>query len=178
MANVSRRDFLKYAGTAALAVAAAGVLTGCSKDDIPVIPGVTTRKVTVKFVLEDGTEVGEQVLDVLKTEKKVNSAELTAPKGYYLAVLGDEFISDEDTLTWKVAKGQDVEIQYYTEDDAGEKTVIAKETIVMPAEEKKFSTANDGWRLKNMPAKYTIATQGEFFIEKGVVELKVWKPNT
>ena len=34
MSNISRRKFLKGAGVAALAVAAAGVLAGCSKDDI------------------------------------------------------------------------------------------------------------------------------------------------
>ena len=38
MSNISRRKFLKGAGVAALAVAAAGVLTGCSGNDIPVTP--------------------------------------------------------------------------------------------------------------------------------------------
>ena len=38
MSNISRRKFLKGAGVAALAVAAAGVLTGCSNNDIPVTP--------------------------------------------------------------------------------------------------------------------------------------------
>ena len=34
MSNISRRQFLKGAGVATLAVAAAGVLAGCSKEDI------------------------------------------------------------------------------------------------------------------------------------------------
>ena len=38
MSNISRRKFLKGAGVAALAVAASGVLAGCSKNDIPVTP--------------------------------------------------------------------------------------------------------------------------------------------
>ena len=38
MSNISRRKFLKGAGVAALAVAAAGVLAGCSNNDIPVTP--------------------------------------------------------------------------------------------------------------------------------------------
>ena len=38
MSNISRRQFLKGAGVAALAVAAAGVLAGCSNNDIPVTP--------------------------------------------------------------------------------------------------------------------------------------------
>ena len=42
MSNISRRQFLKGAGVATLAVAAAGVLAGCSKEDVPVIPEVTT----------------------------------------------------------------------------------------------------------------------------------------
>ena len=41
MSNISRRKFLKGAGVAALAVAAAGVLAGCSGNDVPSIPGVT-----------------------------------------------------------------------------------------------------------------------------------------
>ena len=38
MSNISRRKFLKGAGVAVLAVAASGVLAGCSKNDIPVTP--------------------------------------------------------------------------------------------------------------------------------------------
>lgn len=49
MSNISRRKFLKGAGVAALAVAAAGVLTGCSGNDAPAVPGVT-KKVTVIFM--------------------------------------------------------------------------------------------------------------------------------
>ena len=35
MSNISRRSFLKGAGVAALAVAAAGVLAGCSDKETP-----------------------------------------------------------------------------------------------------------------------------------------------
>ena len=48
MSNISRRKFLKGAGVAALAVAAAGVLAGCSNGDAPVIPEVTKE---VKLLL-------------------------------------------------------------------------------------------------------------------------------
>ena len=36
MSNISRRSFLKGAGVAALAVAAAGVLAGCSDKETPI----------------------------------------------------------------------------------------------------------------------------------------------
>ena len=38
MSNISRRKFLKGAGVAVLAVAASGVLTGCSGNDAPRFP--------------------------------------------------------------------------------------------------------------------------------------------
>lgn len=52
MSNISRRQFLKSAGVAALAVAA---LTGCKKlpdTDIPDVPGVTSVDLRVLFVDE------------------------------------------------------------------------------------------------------------------------------
>ena len=54
MSNISRRKFLKGAGVAALAVAAAGVLAGCSGNDAPAVPGVT-KKVTVIFMCNGAT---------------------------------------------------------------------------------------------------------------------------
>ena len=47
MSNISRRQFLKGAGVATLAVAAAGVLAGCSKEDIE---KVVTKDVKVVFM--------------------------------------------------------------------------------------------------------------------------------
>lgn len=92
MSNISRRKFLKGAGVAALAVAAAGVLAGCSKEDVPVIPEVTTRPVMVIFMADKGN--GETVvvgktakIDVLKTENSVKVADIDKkllPKDYHL----------------------------------------------------------------------------------------------
>ena len=81
MSNISRRQFLKGAGVATLAVAAAGVLAGCSKEDVPVIPEVTTRPVLVIFMEDRGNGetrvVGEPVkIDVLKTENSVKVADI------------------------------------------------------------------------------------------------------
>lgn len=55
MTKITRRSFLKGAGVAALAVAAAGVMTGCKQEnvpgtDIPNVPTVTSKEVTLIFV--------------------------------------------------------------------------------------------------------------------------------
>lgn len=54
MSNISRRKFLKGAGVAALAVAAAGVLAGCSGNtsvpDKP-IPGVPDKTVHINYLI-------------------------------------------------------------------------------------------------------------------------------
>lgn len=92
MSNISRRQFLKGAGVATLAVAAAGVLAGCSKEDVPVIPEVTTRPVMVIFMADKGNGetvvVGETAkIDVLKTEDSVKVADIDKkllPEGYEL----------------------------------------------------------------------------------------------
>ena len=92
MSNISRRQFLKGAGVAALAVAAAGVLAGCSGNDVPAVPGVTTRPVTVIFMKDEGdgktNVVGETAkIDVLKTENSVKVADIDKkllPEDYHL----------------------------------------------------------------------------------------------
>lgn len=92
MANISRRQFLKSAGVAALAVAA---LTGCKKlpdTDIPDVPGVTSVDLRVLFVDEKGNPVGNSVTGVyettvLKDAKKYDPKLIPAdklPKGYEL----------------------------------------------------------------------------------------------
>ena len=48
MSNISRRQFLKGAGVAALAVAAAGVLAGCSDQSTPDV-SEKKKKVTLKY---------------------------------------------------------------------------------------------------------------------------------
>ena len=75
MSNISRRQFLKGAGVATLAVAAAGVLAGCSGNagpDVPDVPGVTTRPVTVIFIKDDskGEYIIVFVTDVTMTPTK------------------------------------------------------------------------------------------------------------
>ena len=92
MSNISRRQFLKSAGVAALAVAA---LTGCKKlpdTEIPDVPGVTSVDLRVLFVDEKGNPVGNSVTGVyettvLKDAKKYDPKLIPAdklPKGYEL----------------------------------------------------------------------------------------------
>lgn len=99
---ISRRRFLKSAGVAALAVAAAGVLAGCDGSDssskvpgteVPDVPGTTSKKVNVIFTdveaAQGDANVGEyKDMSVLKDAKTVDPKSIPAdklPKGYELA---------------------------------------------------------------------------------------------
>lgn len=110
MANISRRQFLKSAGVAALAVAA---LTGCKKipdTDIPDVPEVTSVALRVLFVDEKGNPVGNSVTGVyettvLKDAKKYDPKLIPAdklPKGYELISEDEVDIISESTP--KIAK--------------------------------------------------------------------------
>lgn len=110
MSNISRRQFLKGAGVATLAVAA---LTGCKKlpdTDIPDVPGVTSVDLRVLFVDEKGNPVGNSVTGVyettvLKDAKKYDPKLIPAdklPKGYELISEDEVDIISESTP--KIAK--------------------------------------------------------------------------
>ena len=100
MSNISRRKFLKGAGVAALAVAAAGVMAGCSGNgdkipgtEVPDVPEVTSVDLRVLFVDEKGNPVGNGVTGhydttVLKDAKRYAPKLIPAdklPEGYELA---------------------------------------------------------------------------------------------
>lgn len=61
MSNISRRKFLKGAGVAALAVAAAGVLTGCSNVPDKPTPGVPDKTVHIYYMIGVQPVNGEPV---------------------------------------------------------------------------------------------------------------------
>lgn len=99
---ISRRRFLKSAGVAALAVAAAGMLAGCDGGDssskvpgteVPDVPGTTSKKVNVIFTdveaAQGDANVGEyKDMSVLKDAKTVDPKSIPAdklPNGYELA---------------------------------------------------------------------------------------------
>lgn len=90
MTKITRRSFLKGAGVAALAVAAAGVMTGCSKDEIEEI---VTKDVKVLFMCDGATVPGDQkTLKVALDATTVNINEIPTsyfPFGYQVTSTGD-----------------------------------------------------------------------------------------
>ena len=114
---ISRRRFLKSAGAAALAVAAAGVLAGCDGGDssskvpdteVPDVPGTTSKKVKIIFADVDngGAGVGNggdyYEHPVLKDATVVDPKSIPAdkiPQGYELAdTTPVEIIDNGNTL--------------------------------------------------------------------------------
>ena len=59
MSNISRRKFLKGAGVAALAVAAVGVLAGCSDQSTPSTGN--DRPITLKYMVTKGASIVKEV---------------------------------------------------------------------------------------------------------------------
>ena len=94
MSNISRRQFLKGAGVAALAVAATGVLAGCSKEDTPdkpVIPNVT-KEVKVIFICNGATAGKDGSVVVDKDAKTVPVSQIKVeqiPQGYTVESTGE-----------------------------------------------------------------------------------------
>lgn len=114
---ISRRRFLKSAGAAALAVAAAGVLSGCDGGDssskvpgteVPDVPGTTSKSVKIIFADVDngGAGVGNggdyYEHPVLKDATVVDPKSIPAdkiPQGYELAdTTPVEIIDNGNTL--------------------------------------------------------------------------------
>ncbi len=107
MSNISRRKFLKGAGVAALAVAAAGVLTGCGSSGgnpkvTRLLPRLRSPCRSMVCVDKDlVTVVGSQTInvDITKldvTNPVISSEELTLPEKYqkdYSIVAGNYPIS-------------------------------------------------------------------------------------
>lgn len=111
MSNISRRQFLKSAGVAALV---AGVLAGCGKipgTEVPDVPEVTSVDLRVIFVGLAGDPIGNSVdgvydTKVLKGEKKYDPKLIPAdklPKGYVLYSTDKvDIISDSTPMIAKV----------------------------------------------------------------------------
>ena len=170
MSNISRRKFLKGAGVAALAVAAAGVLAGCSKDDVPVIPEVTAKDVTVKFVDRNGKEVDSIIVkDVKLTETKMNSNDVKAPEGYVIGIVGDQPIDwKKQTVTFTVDKKdtKKVQVQYYNREGDGE---VGTEIVEVEKDAIGVNTS----LLKEIPEGYKLDTVGDITINYGIATVYV-----
>ena len=168
MSNISRRKFLKGAGVAALAVAAAGVLAGCSGNDVPSIPGVTAKDVTVKFVDRNGKEVGTTVVKNVKlTETKMNSNDVQAPEGYVVGIVGDQPIDwEKQTVTFTVDKKEidKVTVNYYYRGVAGVdgSETVGTEVLEVEKGATKFNTSE----LKKIPEGFKLDTLGDIEINQ------------
>ena len=162
MSSISRRQFLKSAGVATLAVAATGVLAGCS---VPVIPGVTAKDVTVKFVDRKGNEVGSTIVKNVKvTENKMNSNDVKAPEGYVIGIVGDMVIDwekQEPTVIFTVDKKETktVQVQYYNREGDGE---VGTETVEVEKDATYFNTG----LLKKIPEGYKLKAVGDITITR------------
>ena len=168
MSNISRRKFLKGAGVAALAVAAAGVLAGCSGNDVPSIPGVTAKDITVNFVDYDGKLIDSDLKKNVPVDQyNMNSSEVTAPKGYVLAIVGDSKIDwKKQTVTFTVDKKETdkVTVNYYYRGVAGVdgSETVGTEILEVEKGAKQFNTSE----LKKIPEGFKLDTLGDIDINE------------
>ena len=144
MSNISRRKFLKGAGVAALAVAAAGVLAGCgSGNKVTPTPTPTTKPVQVKYVLDKDlvTVVGSQTInvDITKlTNPTLSSGDLTLPEKYqkdYSIVAGNyPIVKGKDgeyslTVIVRTVKGQVPVVFYVKNGFTGAETDVTEKVL-------------------------------------------------
>ena len=163
MSNISRRQFLKGAGVAALAVAAAGVLTGCSNGDAPVIPEVT-KEVKVIFICNGATAGKDGSVVVKKDAKTVLVSQIKAeqiPQGYTVESTGELKIQEIDgkecvlvTLK-KIATTKPVTVAFY---DTVNRAMLSTTMTINVASDAEFVYKTD---LKESLPGYEIIDNGK-----------------
>ena len=108
MSNISRRKFLKGAGVAALAVAAAGVLAGCSDQSTP--DTGKKRPITLKYmVTKGGSTVRDVTIEVPALAETVTFATIQANvpadlKDYEFDSIEDKKIPADGVVVIKMHK--------------------------------------------------------------------------
>ena len=168
MSNISRRKFLKGAGVAALAVAAAGVLAGCSNGDAPVIPEVT-KEVKVIFICNGATAGKDGSVVVKKDAKTVLVSQIKAeqiPQGYTVESTGELKIQEIDgkecvlvTLK-KIATTKPVTVAFY---DTVNRALLSTTMTITVASDAEFVYKTD---LKESLPGYEIIDNGKNQISK------------
>ena len=168
MSNISRRKFLKGAGVAALAVAAAGVLTGCSNGDAPVIPEVT-KEVKVIFMCNGATAGKDGSVVVDEDAKTVLVSQIKAeqiPQGYTVESTGELTIQEIDgkecvlvTLK-KIATTKPVTVAFY---DTVNRALLSTTMTITVASDAEFVYKTD---LKESLPGYEIIDNGKNQISK------------
>ena len=149
MSNISRRAFLKGAGVAALAVAAAGVLAGCSNDQI--------KPIKINYYCEEeAKQIHEETLMVGITDTYVNtSAFKEVPEGYELALTGDLPINDGYVYAPVRKLSEEKKTVYITfYDGLKEIDLPFEKTYEVAADAKTFDTSlikmgTSGWKAVN-----------------------------
>ena len=177
MSNISRRQFLKSAGVATLAVAAAGMMAGCSKEDAPVIPEVT-KEVKVIFICNGATAGKDGSVVVKKDAKTVPVSLIKAeqiPQGYTVESTGELKIKEIDgkecvlvTLK-KIATTKKVTVAFY---DSVNKALLSTTMTITVASDAEFVYKTD---LKETLPGYEIIDNGKNQISKNnrvVMEVK------
>lgn len=187
MSNISRRKFLKGAGAVALAVAATGVLAGCSKDDIPdtpdkpVIPEVT-KEVKVIFMCNGATAGKDGSVVVKKDAKTVPVSLIKAeqiPQGYTVESTGELKIKEIDgkecvlvTLK-KIATSKNVTVAFY---DTVNNAMLSTTMTIAVASDAEFVYKTD---LREALPGYEIIDNGKNQISENnrvVMEVKPVNP--
>ncbi len=178
MSNISRRKFLKGAGVAALAVAAAGVLTGCSNGDAPVIPEVT-KEVKVIFICNGATAGKDGSVVVKKDAKTVLVSQIKAeqiPQGYTVESTGELTIQEIDgkecvlvTLK-KIATTKPVTVAFY---DTVNRALLSTTMTINVASDAEFVYKTD---LKESLPGYEIIDNGKNQIRKNNCVVMSVKP--
>ena len=108
MSNISRRKFLKGAGVAALAVAAAGVLAGCSDQSTP--DTGKKRPITLKYMVTKGGSIVKDVtIEVPALAETVTFATIQANvpadlKDYEFESTEDKKIPNDGVVVIKMHK--------------------------------------------------------------------------
>lgn len=138
MSNISRRKFLKGAGVAALAVAAAGVLAGCSDQSTPDV-SEKKKKVTLKYYSSSESKVFDPVdieVGVLVDSISYTTIQKKKPadtKDFYIVNTTDYKIPADGTV-WidmkmnETAKPQTITIKYMAILGTGAPTEVAPTT--------------------------------------------------
>lgn len=181
MSNISRRQFLKGAGAAALAVAAAGMMAGCSKEDAPVIPEVT-KEVKVIFMYKGATAGKDGSVVVKKDAKTVPVSMIKAeqiPQGYTMESTGELKIQEiggkESVLVdlKKIDTGKKVTVAFY---DSVNKAMLSTTMTITVASDTDFVYKTD---LKEALPGYEIIDNGKNQISENnrvVMEVKPVNP--
>lgn len=181
MSNISRRKFLKGAGVAALAVAATGVLAGCSKEetpDTPVIPDLT-KEVKVIFMCNGETVGKDGSVVVGKDATTVPMSKIKAeqiPQGYTVESTGELKIQEIDgkeavyVTVSKIITTRPIKLTYVCNG------VILNVTGSMAVDKEATTVLASAIPADQIPQGYTVESTGELAIsDKDVVTVTLSK---